>query len=230
VVLTGTGRFFSAGADIVELGTSDNQAEPRIRTVIDALESFPKPVVAAINGIAFGGGLELALGCSHRVAAEDARLGLPEVKLGLIPGGGGTQRLPRVVALEAAIDMIVGGEPVDARRAQEIGLLDAVLAAPFVENAVRFAAQANARQRVRDRACRATDPAKAIASARGRIVDTGPRGRAARAALQCHEASGRAFDEGMQLEYELVLELIRSPEAQALRKEFFARRAAKKPG
>jgi 3-hydroxyacyl-CoA dehydrogenase len=232
LVLTGTGRFFSAGADIGELGTPDNQREPRIRTVIDALESSAKPIVAAINGIAFGGGLELALGCSHRVAAQHARLALPEVKLGLIPGAGGTQRLPRLVGLAAAIELILGGEPVDAVRAREIGLVDAVLGEPFVENAAMFAAQAAtmaARQPVRSRVCDSQNTDKILASAGDGIAASGARGRAPRAALRCLEASiGKAFDEGMQLEYELVLALIESPEAKELRKEFFASRAGTK--
>ena len=232
LVITGTGRFFSAGADIGELGTPDNQREPRMRTVIDALEACTKPIVAAINGIAFGGGLELALGCSHRVAAENARLALPEVKLGLIPGAGGTQRLPRLVGLAAAIELILGGEPVNAVRAREIGLVEAVLGDPFVENAAMFAAHADkmtAAQSIRNRACDSQNAASILASAREGIADAGARGRAQRAALQCLEASiGKTFDEGMRLEYELVLELIESPEAKTLRNEFFASRAGNK--
>jgi len=234
LVLTGTGRFFSAGADIGELGTPDNQREPRIRSVIDALEASTKPIIAAINGIAFGGGLELALGCSHRVVAENARLALPEVKLGLIPGAGGTQRLPRLVGLTAAIELILGGEPIDAVRAREIGLVDAVLGEPFVENAAMFAARAAtmaAGQSIRNRVCDPQNADKIMASARDGIADTGPRGRAQRAALRCLEASiGSAFEEGMRLEYELVLELIASAEAKTLRQEFFASRAANRNG
>ena len=202
LVLTGTGRFFSAGADIGELGTPDNQREPRIRTVIDALESSAKPIVAAINGIAFGGGLELALGCSHRVAAESARLALPEVKLGLIPGAGGTQRLPRLVGLAAAIELILGGEPVDAVRAREIGLVDAVLGEPFVENAAMFAAQAAtmaARQPVRSRVCDSQNADKILASAGDGIAASGARGRAPRPPQGCRApAIRKAVDEGQQ--------------------------------
>lgn len=231
-VLTGTGRFFSAGADIGELGTPDNQREPRIRTVIDALESSAKPIVAAINGIAYGGGLELALGCRHRVAAGDARLALPEIKLGLIPGAGGTQRLPRLVGLHAAIELILGGEPINATHAANIGLVDAVLGDPFLENAVTFAAQAAttpAGEPLRRRACGAADADAILALAGTGIAGTGPRGRAQRAALSCLQAAlGKTFDEGMQLEYALVLELIASDEAKALRKEFFASRAVGK--
>jgi len=232
VLLTGTGRFFSAGADIGELGTPDNQREPRIRTVIDALESCPKPIVAAINGIAFGGGLELALGCSHRVAAADARLALPEVKLGLIPGAGGTQRLPRLVGLASAIELIIGGEPVNAVRAVEIGLVDAVMEEPFLENAAIFAGQLGrtaASQPISGRACSTQDADNTLRSARDAIVDTGPRGRAQRAALQCLEAAlCTTFEQGMRLEYELVLELIESPEAKSLRREFFASREGRR--
>ena len=99
VVMTGTGGTFSGGADIREFGTASAAAEPTLRQVIDHVESLEKPVVAAINGVCLGGGLELAMAAHHRVAHEDAKLGLPEVKLGLIPGAGGTQRLPRLVGV-----------------------------------------------------------------------------------------------------------------------------------
>src|SRR5215207_1203101 len=111
VVLAGEGGLFSAGADIREFGTPASTAEPTLRQLIDMVEASAKPVVAAIAGACLGGGLELALGAHYRVASADARLGLPEVKLGLLPGAGGTQRLPRLVGVERAIEMITGGEP-----------------------------------------------------------------------------------------------------------------------
>ena len=118
IVLTGTARAFSGGADVTEFGTSNAAREPNLLSVINALEASGKPVVAAIAGQCLGGGLELALGAHFRVAAPDASLGLPEVKLGLLPGAGGTQRLPRLIGLEAALNIIVFGAPVAAAQIQ----------------------------------------------------------------------------------------------------------------
>ena len=114
IVLTGAGELFSGGADIREFGTPASTAEPTLRQLIERVETSAKPVVAAIAGTCLGGGLELAMAAHYRVASAGAKLGLPEVKLGLLPGAGGTQRLPRLVGVERAIDMIVGGEPVAA--------------------------------------------------------------------------------------------------------------------
>jgi len=116
IVLTGTARAFSAGADVTEFGTSKGAKEPNLRVIIGLLENNAKPVIGAIAGQCLGGGLELALGCHFRVAAPDAQLGLPEVKIGLLPGAGGTQRLPRLIGLEAALNMIVSGAPVAAAK------------------------------------------------------------------------------------------------------------------
>ncbi|MGD9834582.1 MAG: enoyl-CoA hydratase/isomerase family protein, partial [Piscinibacter sp.] len=112
IVITGAGKAFSGGADIREFGTPKAIAEPNLLSVILALEASSKPIVAAIHSVAMGGGLELALGCHYRVTAPGAQIALPEVKIGLIPGAGGTQRLPRVLGLENALNMIVSGEPV----------------------------------------------------------------------------------------------------------------------
>ena len=112
IVLTGSGKAFSGGADIKEFGSPKALAEPNLLSVIMALEHSPKPVVAAIHTVCMGGGLELALGCHYRIAAPGCSVALPEVKLGLIPGAGGTQRLPRVLGVEVALNMIVSGEPV----------------------------------------------------------------------------------------------------------------------
>ena len=112
IVITGAGKAFSGGADIREFGTPKAMAEPNLLSVIALLEASAKPVVAAVHGVAMGGGLELALGCHYRVAAAGALVALPEVKLGLLPGAGGTQRLPRVLGVETALNMIVSGEPV----------------------------------------------------------------------------------------------------------------------
>ena len=112
IVVTGAGKAFSGGADIKEFGTDKALQEPNLHSVIAALEDSPKPVVAAIHSVCMGGGLELALGCHYRIAAPGTRVALPEVKLGILPGAGGTQRLPRVIGVEAALNMIVTGEPV----------------------------------------------------------------------------------------------------------------------
>ena len=114
IVLTGSERAFSGGADVREFGTPLAGRPPILGTVIEALENSGKPIVAAIAGMALGGGLELAMGCHFRIANKDAQLGLPEVKLGLLPGAGGTQRLPRLIGLEPALNMIVSGDPVAA--------------------------------------------------------------------------------------------------------------------
>src|SRR5687767_7516536 len=140
IVLTGAGGLFSGGADIREFGTPASTADPTLRRLIDQVETSAKPVVAAITGICLGGGLELALAAHYRVASADATLGLPEVKLGLLPGAGGTQRLPRLVGVERAIDMIVGGEPVPATALARTALLDLVVTRDPVASAVELAA------------------------------------------------------------------------------------------
>jgi 3-hydroxyacyl-CoA dehydrogenase len=203
LVLTGTGRFFSAGADIGELGTAENTMAPRLRDLCTALEASPKPVLAAINGYAYGGGCELALACASRIVAHGASIALPEVKLGLIPGAGGTQRLPKLVGRAAAREMILTGEPIDAARAVAIGLADRIAAEPFLEAAIEFSGQL----------LRRSDALKSAESTAGR------------AALRCIEASGHlSLAEGLRLEEELVNELIASPESKAKRAAFLAAR------
>jgi enoyl-CoA hydratase len=131
IVVSGEGKAFSAGADIKEFGALAGPIEfrafiERLETVLRRLERLPKPSIAAVNGIAFGGGLELALACDLRVVDEQARLGVPEIKLGLLPGAGGTQRLPRIVAPAVALEMLMTGDPVDAAEAHRIGLANEV--------------------------------------------------------------------------------------------------------
>ncbi|MBV9982242.1 enoyl-CoA hydratase/isomerase family protein, partial [Bradyrhizobium sp.] len=125
IVLTCAGRTFIAGADITEFGKPPKP--PALNDVLAEIENSPKPVVAAIHGTALGGGLEVALACHFRVAVKDARLGLPEVKLGLLPGAGGTQRLPRAVGPELAVKMIVGGDPIGAAEALKNGLIEEIV-------------------------------------------------------------------------------------------------------
>ena len=139
IVLTGTGRFFSGGADIREFNTPKTRVEPLLRDLITMIEKAAKPVVAAINGTALGGGLELTLGCHGRIATRSARVGLPEVKLGVLPGAGGTQRLPRLIGVEAALEIIVGGEPLTAQQALDCGLVDGIAEQDLVKDACAHA-------------------------------------------------------------------------------------------
>jgi 3-hydroxyacyl-CoA dehydrogenase len=127
IVITGTDRVFSGGADIREFNTPAALAEPNLLQLIEAIERSPKAVIAAINGVCMGGGLELALGCNYRVATPDATLGLPEVKIGLLPGAGGTQRLPRAIGVEAALNMIVSGATMPAARFKGTALVDELI-------------------------------------------------------------------------------------------------------
>ena len=139
IVLAGAGSLFSGGADIREFGTPAARAAPQLRDVIAACEASAKPVIAAIGGLCLGGGFELALGCHYRVARADARVGLPEVKLGLLPGAGGTQRLPRLVGVETALNMILSGEPVPARDLAKTALFERVVDGDPVRAALELA-------------------------------------------------------------------------------------------
>jgi 3-hydroxyacyl-CoA dehydrogenase len=144
IVLVCAGRTFIAGADITEFGKPPQP--PALNDVIAALENSPKPTIAAIHGTALGGGLEVALGCHFRVAVKEAKLGLPEVKLGLLPGAGGTQRLPRAVGPELAVQMIVGGSPIGAAEALKHGLIEEIVEGPTA-GAVAFAKKIVAEKR-----------------------------------------------------------------------------------
>ena len=132
-LIVGAGRTFVAGGDISEFGQPPR--EPGLPAVISAIENFPKPVLAALHGNALGGGLEVALAAHYRCALPATRLGLPEVNLGLLPGAGGTQRLPRLIGVAAALEMMTGGAPVSASRALELGLIDHLPAGGEVQNA-----------------------------------------------------------------------------------------------
>ena len=229
VVLSGTARAFSGGADITEFGGP--MQDPNLRQVISAVEDMPVPVVAAIQGVALGGGLELALGCHARVAWAGARMGLPEVKLGLLPGAGGTQRLPRVVGVEKALSMIVTGTPIGVEDAQAAGLLDAVLDGPYPGAAVAFARTVTDRRRVRDRddkleAARA-DPVLIDKLAAPLLKASGA--QAPRACVESvRNAVALPFDEGTAAERRLFETLVTGDESRAQRHAFFAEREAQK--
>ena len=233
LVVIGEGRTFPAGADIREFGKPP--AGPALPDVISEYESSDKLVIAAIHGTALGGGLEVALGCDYRVALESAKVGLPEVKLGLLPGAGGTQRLPRLIGAKAALDMIVGGNPVKAKDAFKVGIVDEVVGGDLLEGALAYARKLVADnaplRKIRDLDVKKEDAdlftnyEKSIARKQ----------RGFKAPFHCIKAVQAAvelpFDEGMKRERELFAELLVSPESRAQRHVFFAEReVAKVPG
>ncbi len=234
VVIACAGRTFIAGADITEFGQPPR--EPGLWEVLEVLEGGPRPVVAAIHGTALGGGLEVALACHWRVGLRTARLGLPEVKLGLLPGAGGTQRLPRVVGVEKALAMIVSGEPIGGEEAYRLGLLDELVEGDLTAGAVAFAERVVSEGRPLRKVREMEDR---IAAARGRpeifaefrrSVAKQTRGfRAPESCIKAVEAAvALPFDQGIARERELFLELLASPESRAQRYVFFAEREAAK--
>ncbi|MGE5115930.1 MAG: 3-hydroxyacyl-CoA dehydrogenase NAD-binding domain-containing protein [Betaproteobacteria bacterium] len=235
IVITGAGKAFSGGADIREFGSPKAIAEPNLLSLIAALDASEKPAVAALHSVAMGGGLELALGCHYRVAAPGCKIALPEVKIGLIPGAGGTQRLPRVLGLENALNMIVSGEPVASEllaRAPGQKLIDRMIEGDLVEGAVAFAREkAGARPlpRVRDLKVEHPNPQAYLQFARNTVKAMS---RNFPAPLECVEAVAASttmkFDDGMKAERERFLALMLTPECKALRHAFMAERAASK--
>ena len=230
VVLTGSERAFSAGADISEFGSQPTS--PNLRELIATLEAFQKPVIAAIRGLALGGGLELALGCHGRVAWAGARVGLPEIKLGLLPGAGGTQRLPRLAGVARALEIILSGEMVPAEQAEADGIVDALLDGPFPEAAIAYARSAPALPPVRARDAKLAD-ARADPGLIDRIAaPLAKRARDPSAARACvaaiRAAVEKPFAEGDGEELRLFIARRDSPESKAQRHVFFAERAAAK--
>jgi 3-hydroxyacyl-CoA dehydrogenase len=233
VVLIGTPRAFSGGADIREFGTPKSTAEPSLNTVIRTLENASKPVVAAIGGACMGGGLELAMACHYRVAVKGAQIALPEVKLGLMPGAGGTQRLPRLIGAETALNMIVSGEAVPSEKLAGTALFDEMVDGDLLAGALTFAGKVVTEKRPLKRA---RDIKVSLANAEGFFQfarnTVGAVAKNYPAPLKCVDAVAAAvtlpFDEGLRLERELFLQLMQSPESRALRHAFFAERAAAK--
>ena len=233
IVLTGTPRAFSAGADITEFGTPNASREPNLRVVIDQIEGGAKPVVAAIAGQCLGGGLELALGCHFRVALPDAQLGLPEVKIGLLPGGGGTQRMPRLIGLEQAVNMVTLGNPAPAKSFAGTPLIDRVADGDVVAAAVAFAQELIAAKTPprRTRALSVSHPQgeSFLQFARNSVAQQAKGQIAPMKALEAVAASlTKSFDEGMRVEREGFMSLMASPESRALRHIFKAEHAASK--
>ncbi|MGB5145514.1 MAG: 3-hydroxyacyl-CoA dehydrogenase NAD-binding domain-containing protein [Porticoccaceae bacterium] len=233
MVLICDGATFIAGADIREFGKP--LAAPSLVPVIDAMEASDKPIVAAIHGTALGGGLEVALGCHYRVAVPSARVGLPEVNLGLLPGAGGTQRLPRLVGVEKALDFIVQGTHVPAAEAQRLGLLDELIEGDLKAGAIAFARRVLAEKRGVKRA--SALPVAPVAADFFANYEAGiaRRLRGFKAPFHIIKAVQAAaelpFAEGMKREAELFQELMTSSESRAQRHVFFAEReVAKIPG
>jgi len=238
VVVTGAGKAFSGGADIKEFGSPKAIQEPHLLTLISAIENASKPVVAAIHSVVMGGGLELALGCHYRIAAPGTDVALPEVKLGLIPGAGGTQRLPRVLGVEPALNMIVSGEPIKSEMlamlpSQKLFDQMATSAATLMDEAMVFARSVvgtSPLPRVRDLPCKHPN-ADAFFKFTTNMVNGMTKGKYP-APLKCIEAVQNAtkmkFDQGMEAEREIFTNLMWTPESRALRHLFVAQRAASK--
>ncbi|MCR4466338.1 3-hydroxyacyl-CoA dehydrogenase NAD-binding domain-containing protein [Burkholderia sp. SCN-KJ] len=233
IVLTGAGRAFSGGADITEFNTPKALQEPTLHTVIRAVEASAKPVVAALHSVVMGGGLELALGAHYRVAAPGAQVALPEVKLGLLPGAGGTQRLPRAVGLETALNMIVSGAPVPSEQLANSGLFDEMADGDLLDAAVAFARKVGAQQgphpRVRDRRIVHDNAAGFIQFARNSARAAAPNFPAPHKCIDAIEAGVlNGFDTGSVAERDGFVALMMTPESRALRHAFFGERAASK--
>jgi 3-hydroxyacyl-CoA dehydrogenase len=236
IVLAGNNGLFSAGADIKEFGTPAMLASPNLHELIAVVESSGKPVVAAIEGSCLGGGLELALGCHYRVASAGAKLGLPEVKLGLLPGAGGTQRLPRLIGVENALNVILSGEPVPAPLFKGSPLLDGLAAGAALPEAIRLAAAkgtaaAGGAALPRARDARIAEPAldALLGFARNTVKAGFANYPAPLACIDAIEAAAtRKFEDGLARERELFAGLMMGPVSAALRHAFFAERAAGK--
>ncbi|MBU2053713.1 MAG: enoyl-CoA hydratase/isomerase family protein [Proteobacteria bacterium] len=232
VVITGAGKAFSGGADIKEFNTPKSFAEPNLLTVIEAVEAADKPVIAAVHSVAMGGGLELALGCHYRVAAPGAQIALPEVKLGLLPGAGGTQRLPRAVGVETALNMIVTGNPTPSEKFAGTGLFDRMIEGDLMAGAVAFAEEIADRRplpKVRDIEINLPNRETFFKVARDTVAAAAKNFPAPLNCVDCVEAAvTMSFEEGLKVERESFLMLMQTTESKALRHYFFSERAAAK--
>ena len=232
VVLHCAGRTFIAGADIREFGKPAK--DPWLPEVIDRIEAFERPVVAAIHGTALGGGLELALGCHYRIAVPSARVGFPEVLLGLIPGAGGTQRLPRLVGAEHALDMMISGKPVNARMAAQLGIVDRIVeSGELLDGAIEYARElVSSGQPPRRIGNLAVDPvgAEFFSEYRKRIARKTRGLMSPERIVQCVQASlAIPIDQALRQERAHFFECMASPQSRSLRHLFFAERQAVKP-
>ncbi|WP_447791992.1 3-hydroxyacyl-CoA dehydrogenase NAD-binding domain-containing protein [Pseudomonas farris] len=236
IVLYGEGRAFSAGADIAEFGSAAAFAAPDLAGLLNRLSQSEKPLIAAIGGLALGGGLEVALACGYRISEVSARLGLPEAKIGLLPGAGGTQRLPRLVGAEVALDMILSGEPIWAVRAREIGLVDRLVKGQqtLLDAACDFARELLAQAAPAQPAWRRPQPADQLPVG---FFDDFEQARAARwrgqiapglALAAVKAACELPLEQGLAHEQVLFKQVEASPQSAALRHQFFAQREAAK--
>ena len=233
IVVIGKGKTFIAGADIREFGKPPQP--PRLTAAISALESSPKPVIAAIDGVALGGGLEVALGCHFRIATPRAQMGLPEVRIGIVPGAGGVERLPRLIGIAPALKMIVSGDPVRAPRAAELGIVDTLVEGDLLEEAVTFADRAVRRQLPLRRLSQVPidasngDWRKLLADARATAARQSRGQISPQRAIDCLEnVITLPFDEALAATVKTIGELIPSEQAKALRYAFFSEREAAK--
>ncbi len=229
MVIRCDGRTFFAGADITEFGKP--MIEPGLPTVVDLIEASTKPVVAAIHGTALGGGCEVALGCHYRVAVPSAKIGTPEVKLGLLPGAGGTQRIPRVAGVRMALEMTAKGDPIPAKKAQEAGLIDKIVGEDSLEaDAIAFAREVKAKRpipRASEKEAKADpDAVEAFKTENGRRF----RGFEAPAAnIACVvKATESSFADGIAFERQEFMKLMMGTQSAAQRHIFFAERQAAK--
>jgi 3-hydroxyacyl-CoA dehydrogenase len=229
-VLACEGRTFMAGADITEFGKPP--LSPRLHDAIASLENSAKPIVAAIHGTAFGGGLEVALACHYRVAVASAKIGLPEVKLGLLPGAGGTQRLPRLTGVEAALRIIVSGDPIPAAQAAQAGVIDKIIEGELLDGAIDYARslilQNAPLRKIRDINVDAGNlPPGFFDEARTRIAKERRALFAPQRIVDALEAAATLpFEKGLARERELFLQCLHSSQSKALRHVFFAERKA----
>jgi len=241
VVLTGAGKAFSGGADIREFGSPKAMQEPNLLSVINRVENATKPVIAAVHSVCMGGGLELALGCHYRIAAPGCNVALPEVKLGLIPGAGGTQRLPRVLGVEAALNMIVSGEPVKSEMLAQLPgqkLFDKMAASPesLAQEALAFAREMAARHAdgsalplVRHLPCKHKNGDAYFQFARNMVKGMSKNFPAPAKCVDAVEAATKKkFADGMAFEREIFINLMWTAESRSLRHLFTAERAASK--
>ena len=230
VVLIGSAKAFSGGADIREFNAP--RLKPDLPEVNDAQDALSKPLVAAIGGFALGGGLELALACHYRIAAPNAQLGVPEVKLGILPGSGGTQRLPRIIPMAEALRMMTTGAFISAEKAKELGLVDEIVHGDLLEDAVKFAKGCVGKplRRIRDMKAKLDgDPKAFFAQVRAQVAKESKGYPAPLEIVACAEAAATLpFDEGRKVERQRFDRLVSGSESKALRHMFFAERQSSK--
>ena len=234
IVIICEGRTFIAGADITEFASGPK--DPSLHSVLDTIDNSSKPVTAAIHGTALGGGLETALCCNYRIAVADAKCGLPEVNLGLLPGAGGTQRLPRAIGVEKALEMVATGKPILATEAHKLGLIDQIVEGDLRAEAIAFAAQkvesGTVHPRVRDSEEKlqpARDNPMIFDMARTMIAKRARGFMAPEQNIRCIEAAvNEPFEQGLKTEAKLFMELMSGPQSRAQQYFFFSERQAAK--